>query len=67
MHGLERVAREPVPGRLSFKMLQKQLNLSSADLLREGHEYAGMSQVAVVLQDFVLENKMISERVPSQV
>jgi len=64
MHGLERVACEPVLGRLRFKMLQKRLNLSNADLLRERHEYAGMSQVAIVLQDFVLKNEVISERVP---
>ena len=67
MHSLKRVAGEPMLGRLRFKMLQKQLNLSDADLLRERHEDVGMSQVTVVFQDFVFKNEVISERVPGEI
>jgi len=37
-----------------------------ADIGLEGHKYAGAPHIAVVLWNFILENQVVTERVPGQ-
>ena len=67
MHGLKGVASKPMLGRLRFKVGEEQLDFPSTYSLRQRHKYVRVPQVAIVLEDFILKNQMIPERVPGQV
>lgn len=67
MHRLEGVAGKPVFGRLSLEVLHEQIDLSVAELLRERNEKVRLTKVAIVLENLVLKDQMISEGVPGQV
>jgi hypothetical protein len=66
-YGLEGIAGKPVLSRLRLKMLKEQVDFASTDFLGERDENVGTAQVAVVLENFVLKNDVIPERVPRQV
>jgi hypothetical protein len=64
MHGVEGVAGKPVLGRLSLEMLHQQLDLAITELLGERDEQVRLTEVAIVFENFVLKDQMISEGVP---
>src|SRR5262245_3653954 len=64
--GQEEILREPTPITLCLKVTEHQLDLPLGDSLAETEENIGRSEVAVVLRELVLEDEVISERVPRQ-
>ena len=67
MHGPETLGGEPMLGGLSSKMLQKQFNLAGANFLRERQKNVRAPKISIVLEDLVLQDQMISERIPGQI
>jgi hypothetical protein len=67
MHGFKRAASEPMFVRLSSEMLKKQVDLLGANLFGKRHKEIRAAEVAVVLDDFVLQDEMSTEGVPSQI
>ena len=55
VHRLEGIASKPMPARLGFKVLEKQLDLSRAVLFGEPDKHVRGAQIAVVLENFVLQ------------
>lgn len=67
MHGLESIRSEPMLGGLSLEVFHEQLDLAATKLLGEWGKEIWTTQIAIVFEDLVLKNQMISEGVPGQV
>ena len=67
VHCLEGAPGEPMLRCLSLKVVQEELNLSFASFLGKRHEHLRTTQVAIIFEDFILEDQVISECVPGEV
>ena len=64
MHGFEGVASKPVFLSLSLEVFQKQFHFVRSGFLRKRNEHVRLAQVAIILENLILKNQVVPERVP---